>query len=83
MILRPPVCLLCRLVASVADEGRGNTHSVTLAAHARRGLTTTGCIYQVYREYPEWLSLCIYLTSHKGAGRTCVVLTATRVSDNH
>ena len=26
-ILRPPVCLLCRLVASVADEGRGNTHT--------------------------------------------------------
>ena len=24
-ILRQPVCLLCRLVASVADEGRGNT----------------------------------------------------------
>ena len=44
-LLRPPVCLLCRLVASVADEGRGNTHSLThthtgqlLAAHARRGL---------------------------------------------
>ena len=47
-ILKPPVCLLCRLVASVAGEGRGNTlrHStttVTLAAHARRGLRTRKC----------------------------------------
>ena len=28
-MLRPPVCLLCRLVASVAYEGRGNTHTNT------------------------------------------------------
>ena len=44
-ILRPPVC---RLVASVAYEGRGNTHTHThthtgtLAAHARRGLMIYG-----------------------------------------
>ena len=44
-ILRLPVCLVCRLVASVADESLGNTHThthrattVTLAAHACRGL---------------------------------------------
>ena len=35
-ILRPPVCLLCRLVASVADEGLGNTHS-----HPHRTTTVT------------------------------------------
>ena len=28
-ILRPPVCLVCRLVARVADEGRGHTHTHT------------------------------------------------------
>ena len=50
MILRQPVCLLC-LVASVADEGLGNTlthtgqlYTVTLAAHARRGLTKSSLL---------------------------------------
>ena len=40
-ILSPSVCLVCRVVARVADERHGQTHrttTVTLAAHARRGL---------------------------------------------
>ena len=57
-ILRPPVCLLCRLVASVADEGLGNTHT----AIPDHGMMTD---YTLRGEAHSIVHMFILLPTHK------------------